>query len=215
MKLMFCMFAEDIELLEGKLFGKILASVRINPTKLSQKLRGLFQAMTKGGEFGADTIRHFNGGLFDDADVIDLEPDEVEELIHANDCDWSNVEPTIFGTLFERTLDPDKRSQIGAHFTGAADIVTLLEPVLMAPLRCEWEQVKVDADQAYAKLQESVRAGKRSPALRTTFEKILIAFLDRLTHIKILDPSCGSGNFLYVAIINLPRPRPLPFRIVF
>jgi len=70
----------------------------------------------------------------------------------------------------------------------------------MAPLRREWEQVKADADQAYAKLQESVRAGKKSPALRSAFEKILIGFLDRLTHIKILDPSCGSGNFLYVAI---------------
>ena len=155
--------------------------------------------MTTGGDFGAETIRHFNGGLFDDADVIDLAPDEIDELIYANDCDWSNVEPTIFGTLFERTLDPDKRSQIGAHFTGREDILTLLEPVLMVPLRREWEQVKARAEKAYVKLQDSVRIGKRSPVLRTAFEKILIGFLDRLAHLKILDPSCGSGNF-YVAI---------------
>jgi len=200
MKLMFCMFAEDIYLLDGHLFTKILAGCRNAPTKLTQKLRGLFQAMTKGGDFGADTIKHFNGGLFNDAEVIDLTADEIEELIAVNNCDWSNVEPSIFGTLFERTLDPDKRSQIGAHYTGKEDILTLLEPVLMAPLRREWEQVKGEAEQAYLKLQEAVRAKKPAGRLRTSFEKILIAFLDRLAHVRILDPSCGSGNFLYMSI---------------
>ena len=77
-------------------------------------------------------IRHFNGVLFADADVIDLTWDEIEELIQVNDKDWSNVEPSIFGTLFERLLDPAKRSQIGAHCTSKEDILTLLHPVLMA-----------------------------------------------------------------------------------
>lgn len=209
MKLMFCMFAEDIQLIGGKLFEKILASSRNDPAKLSQKLRGLFQAMTKGGEFGADTIRHFNGGLFADAEVIDLTAEEIEELIRANNCDWSNVEPSIFGTLFERTLDPDKRSQIGAHYTGKEDILTLLEPVLMAPLRREWAEVKAEAEKAYAKLQEATRKTKeikkriedrKESPQRKAFNKIIGNFLDRLAHVKILDPSCGSGNFLYMSI---------------
>jgi hypothetical protein len=135
MKLMFCMFAEDIELLQGKLFERILNQSRRDPAGLSRRLKNLFQAMAKGGEFGADVIRHFNGGLFADADVIDLTWDEIEELILINNKDWSNVEPSIFGTLFERLLDPAKRSQIGAHYTSREDILTLLEPVVMAPLK--------------------------------------------------------------------------------
>ncbi len=119
MKLMFCMFAEDISLLEGKLFARILAGSRRDPAGLSRRLKSLFEAMAKGGEFGADIVRHFNGGFFADTDVIDLTWDEIEELIKVNDKDWSNVEPSIFGTLFERLLDPAKRSQIGAHYTSA------------------------------------------------------------------------------------------------
>ncbi|HEX7378995.1 MAG TPA: type IIL restriction-modification enzyme MmeI, partial [Pirellulales bacterium] len=130
MKLMFCMFAEDIGLLgtaDQRLFKRVLANSRDNPPRLAEHLRLLFQAMATGGYFGADTILHFNGGLFADADVIELRPDEIKELILVNEYDWASVEPSIFGTLFERTLDPAKRSQIGAHYTSREDILTLLE----------------------------------------------------------------------------------------
>ncbi len=203
MKLMFCMFAEDIGLLEGKLFGRILAGSRRDPTGLSRRLSKLFEAMAQGGEFGADIVRHFNGGLFADAEVIDFTWDEIEELIRVNDSDWSNVEPSIFGTLFERTLDPAKRSQIGAHYTSRDDILTLLEPVLMTPLRREWEQVKAQCAEVWLKVQEGARGeGKKSQATRArkAFDKLLVDYLDRLANVKILDPACGSGNFLYVAI---------------
>jgi hypothetical protein len=211
MKLMFCMFAEDIELLQGKLFERILNQSRRDPKGLSRRLKHLFEAMAKGGEFGADVIRHFNGGLFKDADVIDLTWDEIEVLIQVNDKDWSNVEPSIFGTLFERTLDPAKRAQIGAHYTSRDDILTLLEPVLMAPLRREWEAVKAECIAYWPKVQEAARKGlgkkpgrrptlaKESPE-RRKFAKMLLDFLHRLATVKILDPACGSGNFLYVAI---------------
>jgi type II restriction/modification system DNA methylase subunit YeeA len=152
MKLMFCMFAEDIDLLPEKLFSKVLAGARKDPATLARRLRKLFEAMASGGEFGADTILHFNGGLFDDAEVVDLTPEEIEEVIRANDCDWSNVEPSIFGTLFERTLDPDKRSQIGAHYTSREDILTLLEPVLMLPLRREWAETRKQCDEVWRKV---------------------------------------------------------------
>jgi SAM-dependent methyltransferase len=203
MKLMFCMFAEDIELLPAKLFSKLLTACKDHPDRLTDRLSELFQAMCQGGYFGVDAILHFNGGLFADADVVPLLPPEVAQLIRANDRDWSNVEPSIFGTLFERTLDPAKRSQIGAHYTSKDDILTLLKPVLMAPLQREWAEVQADCEKLWAELQQAVRGAKtkKGPAkLRQAFEKRLTDFGHRLADVKVLDPACGSGNFLYVAI---------------
>src|SRR6266851_6108206 len=205
MKLMFCMFAEDIELLPAKLFSKLLTSCAKDPDRLNRMLAELFQAMSKGGDFGVDSIKHFNGGLFADADVVPLLPPEIAQLIRANERDWSNVEPSIFGTLFERTLDPAKRSRIGAHYTSKDDILTLLEPVLMAPLRREWEVVKAKCDKLWSEIQESVRkkAGKgasRQTKARKEHDKLLQDFGHRLAEVTVLDPACGSGNFLYVAI---------------
>jgi type II restriction/modification system DNA methylase subunit YeeA len=204
MKLMFCMFAEDIELLPKDLFTKLLANGAKDPARLTRLLKQLFQAMSTGGELGVDAIAHFNGGLFADAEVIPLLPPEIAQLIRANERDWSNVEPSIFGTLFERTLDPAKRSQIGAHYTSKEDILTLLEPVLMAPLRREWAEVRNDCDKLWTDFQQARRAngkGKKSAAkLRDAFEKRLVGFGDRIAEVKVLDPACGSGNFLYVAI---------------
>jgi hypothetical protein len=205
MKLMFCMFAEDIDLLPEKVFKKILSTCRNDPAVLSRRLGKLFEAMATGGEFGADPIPYFDGGLFSDAEVIGLTPAEIEELARVSDCDWSNVEPSIFGTLFERTLDPEKRSQIGAHYTSKDDILTLLEPVLMAPLRHEWEEVKAKSAKLWPKVQKVAREGTgrkggRGSKARQEFDKLLQDFGHRLAEIKVLDPACGSGNFLYVAI---------------
>lgn len=79
-----------------------------------------------------------NGGLFDDASSIHLEKPELETLARATQLDWSAIEPSIFGTLFERSLDPSKRAQLGAHYTSREDILLVVEPVLMAPLRRRW-----------------------------------------------------------------------------
>jgi hypothetical protein len=118
MKLMFCMFAEDIGLLPEKLFEKTVKGAKWEPDKLSKLLRGLFKAMAeKGGLFGADEIPWVNGGLFADAEVIDLERREVQTLAEVAGYDWANIEPSIFGTLFERILNPDKRSQLGASMS--------------------------------------------------------------------------------------------------
>ena len=209
MKLMFCMFGEDIALLPEKIFSRVLTGSKNDPRQLSDRLRALFKAMGKGGFFGADEIMHFNGGLFRDADVIDLRPGEIEELIRVNDYDWADVEPSVFGTLFERTLDPAKRSQIGAHYTSRVDIETLVEPVVMAPLRREWEEVRANCDKLWKKVQQATRkpggrrtARRRLPRSkeRDRFERPLLDFAARLAGVKILDPACGSGNFLYVAI---------------
>ncbi|MBX3398331.1 MAG: class I SAM-dependent DNA methyltransferase [Gemmataceae bacterium] len=216
MKLMFCMFAEDIGLLPEKLFERTVKGAKWEPEKLSKLLRGLFEAMAKKDSlFGADEIPWINGGLFKDADVIDLEKREIQTLAAVTEFDWSNIEPSIFGTLFERILNPDKRSQLGAHYTSREDIETLVEPVIMAPLRREWAEVKAKADKLWEKIKDKTKGtgaanplGRRKEAIRESKElkalrKCLNDFLYRLAHVTVLDPACGSGNFLYVALQSL------------
>jgi hypothetical protein len=218
MKLMFCMFGEDIGLLPPGLFTKICEGAQRDPAQLAKRLQNLFAAMASGSDFGADPILRFNGGLFEDTDVVPLVPEEINCLVAVNKYDWASVEPSIFGTLFERTLDPGKRSQIGAHYTSRQDILTLLNPVLMAPLRREWEAVKQRCEEKlWPKVEKAIQAqkGKRRGGVgrvsnpsyrrkespqRRAYDRALLDFVERLAHVTVLDPACGSGNFLYVAI---------------
>ena len=209
MKLMFCMFGDDTLLLPAGLFGKLLDTGKANPAMLPRLLQGLFEAMSKGGIYGTDIIHWFNGGLFADAEVLPLTMDEINTLIVINKYDWASVAPSIFGTVFERTLDPAKRSQIGAHFTGESDIEDLLRPVLLAPLRREWEQVKRLCEEdlwpkvvkaSRSKATKATNATAKDSPQRKAFNRAILDFIERLAHVTILDPACGSGNFLYVAI---------------
>ena len=145
--------------------------------------------MATGGMFGAHKIRHFNGHLFEDATVFDLNDDERRILADASEADWQYVEPSIMGTLFARGLDPDQSAALGAQYTGRDDIVTIVEPVLMAPLRREWAALK-------ASLLPSSKKGKATPGDRARLE----AFLKKLRKLVVMDPACGSGNFLYVSL---------------
>ncbi|HEY5310967.1 MAG TPA: DNA methyltransferase [Pirellulales bacterium] len=207
MKLVFCMFGEDINLLPEKVFKSTLAGAKRDPGRLAQRLKSLFAAMATGGDYGPVTIPWFNGGLFnDDDEVFELTPAEIDDLVAVNDRDWSSVEPSIFGTLFERSLDPAKRSQIGAHYTSREDILTLLEPVVMAPLRREWAEVRAKCDALWEKIKTAVRRDTKTGKQRVdskerkAHDKLLRDFVERLAEVTILDPACGSGNFLYVAI---------------
>jgi len=130
MKLMFCMFAEDVQLLPKGLFERTIESSKTDPKKLDKKFQKLFAAMAKGDSFGVDEIQYFNGGLFSDAKTIELRENEIDEILSAARYDWSSVEPSVFGTLFERSLDPDKRSQLGAHYTSRADIDQIRGPAV-------------------------------------------------------------------------------------
>src|SRR5688572_26095117 len=112
--------------------------------------------------------------------------------------DWGAIEPSICGTLFERGRDPSKRSQLGAHYTSKEDILLIVEPVLMAPLRREWERLKDEVRQM--KVEEEKEKGKNKEVIRKKTSDTLRAFADKLASIKVLDPACGSGNFLYVAL---------------
>jgi len=141
-RVVFCLFAEDIGLLPNQIFTRITEKSGGDPAKFARFIAQLFEAMAKGGEFGLETILHFNGNLFDGATVPDLTADEVTRITASARLDWSSVEPSIFGTLFERGLDPAKRSQLGAHFTGKDDIDVLVDAVVMQPLRREWDETK-------------------------------------------------------------------------
>jgi len=197
MRLLFCLFAEDIGLLPPKLFSVLLERTRRRPADFKARLAQLFAAMATGGAFGADDIAHFNGDLFTDAEVFDLSAEDIETLLRVSKLDWSAIEPAIFGTLFERSLDPDKRSQLGAHYTSRDDIMLIVEPVLMAPLRRRWVEVKAKAEKLLERPKPGKAAGKK---LQTALRNLLLGFVHELSQVRVLDPACGSGNFLYVAL---------------
>jgi type II restriction/modification system DNA methylase subunit YeeA len=188
-RLVFCMFAEDTGLLPKNLFTEILKSSLPEPGHFSEAVENLFRVMAKGGLFGKDKIRYFNGHLFEDSSVFELTEAEIKNLADAAEADWQFIQPAIMGTLFERALDEGQRSQLGAHYTSEADIKTLVEPVLMQPFRREWAKIKGELAAAYAK-------GKGNAAQRERLAK----FQKSLAVVTVLDPACGSGNFLYVSL---------------
>jgi len=199
-KLVFCMFAEDAGLLPQQLVKRLADNTRNDPERFSEGLRDLFGKMSHGGGlFGTENIQWFNGGLFDGDDVLPVNTAQIQIVRRVSDLDWSQIEPAIFGTLFERGLDPDKRSQLGAHYTDRDSIIRLVDPVLITPLREEWGAACADIEELLAK--------PGAPATRTKNAKKASAryrdFLERLRGVKVLDPACGSGNFLYVALQSL------------
>ncbi len=209
-RVVFCLFAEDVNLLPDKIFTRIVEKAAGDPTKFGHFLGQLFAAMVRGGEFGLESIRNFNGNLFDDAWIPELTADDVKRITDTSGLDWSAVDPTIFGTLFERGLDPSKRSQLGAHFTSKADIELLVDAVVMRPLRQEWDEIRRTVDNLLSTGKKKPGPGSTKrlapPELRKakrTAESIVHQFLVRLQNIKVLDPACGSGNFLYVTLQKL------------
>jgi type II restriction/modification system DNA methylase subunit YeeA len=209
-QLVFCFFAEDVRLLPEEFFSRILRQAAKRPERCKDYLDKLFAAMEEGGEFDLTDIRHFNGGLFDGRRAFALNADDIDLLIAAGDLDWSQIDPTIFGTLFERFLDPDKRAQIGAHYTDPEKIMMIVEPVILRPLRREWEEGKKQIEAIMLPVLNRVRTATGRGAdldlnrailrAKGQAEPIRQRFLERLRDVSILDPACGSGNFLYLAL---------------
>lgn len=205
MRLLFCLFADSIGLLPNHLFRELIQNNRFSPKKFLRMLAGLFKAMSEqDGIFGPYAIKHFNGDLFNSDAVMQLDQTDLG-ILHdvSKNYDWSVVAPAIFGTLFERSLDPKRRSLIGAHYTSEDDIRTLIEPVLVRPLQQRWQDVKgrvleaIEIERAEEAARDSRQARLR---VDRASERILGAWIDELTSIRVLDPACGSGNFLYVAL---------------
>ncbi len=235
-RLVFCLFADDVDLLPRGLFERMLALAMQRPRDFAPLASDLFRAMKDpGGRVGYDPVRWFNGGLFDDDTALPIEADDVTLLLRAASLDWAEIDPSILGTLFERGLDPSKRGQLGAHYTGRTTIEQIVEPVVRRPLLAEWQAARMriaslleerrqllaaegagglaalsgEAITAEARAaRAAMRRGgatrtKKANALRAEAEATYAGFLRRLRAFRVLDPACGSGNFLYVSLLQL------------
>ena len=210
-RIVFCLFAEDVGLLPDAIFENLLKNTQHDPERFARYTTELFRAMAEGGEFQYKTIPYFNGGLFSDPVVLTLEPAEIAAIHEASLLDWGAVDPSIFGTLFQRGLDPSTRAALGAEYTGRRDIEDLIEPVLLAPLRREWDALRTTITNLIQTGKKNPKPGTpqkepTGPALRKALgeaSSIKHAFLVRLSRIHVLDPACGSGNFLYISLQSL------------
>ena len=197
-RLVFCMFANNVGLLPKGLFGDMLTICKRRPHRTQAYVGKLFRAMaTSGGEVGFVIVPWFNGGLFEDDTALSLDEAEIDLLIRVTELDWGEIDPSILGTLFERGLDPDKRSQLGAHYTDRAKIEMLIDPVIRRPLLAEWESVRAQIESALT--SPARRKGNGKDAAQTLYH----SFLERLRKFRVLDPACGSGNFLYLSLQTL------------
>jgi SAM-dependent methyltransferase len=178
------LFAEDTELLPGGLFTGVVDECTRSQGKTStyDQVGALFRQMNeparaRGGRFR--DVRYFNGGLFAAVDPIELQSEELALLRSACDEDWSKINPAIFGTLFQASMQPREQHRKGAHYTPEAEILRVVYPCMVEPFTARIDGAKT-LDQLLARRQE-------------------------LASLRVLDPACGSGNFLYVAYRELAR----------
>ena len=194
MRVLFTMFAEDTKvLLPENSFKTLLREHVGTPEMLHHSLTALWKAMDK-GEFAPALrmqVKRFNGYLFKDTDAPELNADELQVLIQAAEKDWTEVEPAIFGTLLERALNPKERAKLGAQYTPRAYVERLIGPTIIEPLRADWDGVRGAA-------ATLIDDGKADEA-----KAFVEAFHARLAQTRVLDPACGTGNFLYVAMARM------------
>lgn len=189
MRCLFTMFAEDVGLLPQKLFSKHLHDYWLaNPATFPGGVGSLWRDMNEGRETPAGKLLRFNGGLFSDSRALPLTKQQLELLAEAAKSDWAEVDPSIFGTLLERALTPNERHRLGAHYTPRAYVERLVKPTIEEPLRADWDLVR-------AEVRQLVEAGKVEAA-----QERLRDFHHELCRIRVLDPACGTGNFLYVTL---------------
>ncbi|MEM6538856.1 MAG: DNA methyltransferase, partial [Pseudomonadota bacterium] len=198
-RLVFCMFAEDVGLLPNKMFERAIEHARKEPAKAQDFLKTLFAAMKSGGPVGFESVPWFNGGLFDDDEALPLGRDEIELVYKAAKLFWADIDPSILGTLFERGLDPSKRSQLGAHYTDRDKIMMIIRPVIIEPLDAEWAEVKAKITDEMDKSRTAKSEGAKTQAYNRASEAHS-DFIERLAKFRVLDPACGSGNFLYLSL---------------
>ena len=169
------MFAEDTDLLPDKIFSQLVDECRSGKSTFDL-LGDLFRRMdtkdpARGGRF--KTVPYFDGGLFSKVDPIELNKEELLLLGLAAEQKWSKIEPPIFGSLFRNSMSKEERHVFGAHFTNEAEIDRIIKPTLVRPFR---ERILV-----------------------ANTAKELVAIRQELLTLNVLDPACGSGNFLYAA----------------
>ena len=216
---LFSMFAEDVGLLpkagpEGQgSFVHLLHIYREQPATLGQMLKVFWKSMDEGGfnaAIAADVLR-FNGKLFKgaaaDGYALPLTTAQIDGLLRAAKANWQEVEPAIFGTLLERALDPGERHALGAHYTPRAYVERLVLPTVVEPLRADWADAQAAAHLLAQEADElsGPKDGKKREAKLEEARAELRRFHHRLCTTRVLDPACGSGNFLYVTLEHLKR----------
>jgi hypothetical protein len=232
---LFTMFAEDIGLLPENGFKDLLDKVKNTPHGFVTLITALWKEMATGTQYSAllfQEIAHFNGGLFENTSALPLTSAQLAMLIDAAGTDWSGVEPSIFGTLLTRALDSRERHKLGAEYTPRSYVERLIRPTIIEPLRDEWDAVRIAAAKLHADAESlEARADslhEKMQALGTTKEaqalgadrtktladakkkdaealKLVTAFHRHLCALKILDPACGTANFLYVTLEHMKR----------
>ena len=195
MRCLFTMFAEDVQLLPENSFRDLLDKCRADPKKFRPMVKQLWEAMNKGGFAHAleTHVKRFNGEFFRTHSVLSLDREEIGELYEAARANWRDVEPAIFGTLLEQALDAAERKKLGAHYTPRSYVERLVVATIIEPLRADWAQALSTAERQKSE-------GRAADAIAT-----IKAFHDKLCATRILDPACGTGNFLYVALELVKR----------
>ncbi|MBB3946114.1 SAM-dependent methyltransferase [Rhizobium skierniewicense] len=195
MRMLFTMFAEDVQLLPKDCFKDLLKDCAQKPEIFPGMMEDLWKAMDEGGFTATirQKVKKFNGEFFKNRKALKLAKEEIGELVAAANHDWKDVEPAIFGTFLEQALDPTDRRKLGAHYTPRAYVERLVIATVIDPLRAEWDNARSTADRQKAE-------GKADAAIKT-----VQAFHDTLCETRVLDPACGTGNFLYVSLELMKR----------
>lgn len=195
MRCLFTMFAEDTGLLHAGSFADVLGDARSNPDSFAPMLEDLWRVMDTGGFSPVlrKNVRKFNGGLFAERTAIPLHKEEIGELYEAAKHVWTEAEPAIFGTLLEQALDKDERKRLGAHYTPRAYVERLVNATVIEPLKAEWEGAVLGT-------VEREREADPQAAIKAVHD-----FHVKLANTKVLDPACGTGNFLYVSLELMKR----------
>lgn len=190
MRCLFTMFVEDVQLIRKDSFKKLLSNCVSSPDRFPHEMDDLWRHMDVGDYSPAigEKLLRFNGKLFKKAKAIPLLKSEIVLLRQAADADWKELEPAIFGSLFEQALNPEERRRLGAHYTPRMHVERLVNATIIEPLTQDWLAAQAAAERA-------LRSGSRSNAVRE-----VVDFLKTLSSVRILDPACGTGNFLYVAL---------------
>ena len=229
-RLIFCMFAEGVDLFRPdgpspaaaprerrRPLRDVLHHLRLHPEHSQETIADLFDAMARPdrGTWGSVIIPWFNGGLFDDSakrEILRLSGDLLLILEEVDALDWSKIDPAIMGALFERGLNPAMRSARGAHYTDADSIMRVVRPVIVDPLRREFDDLKqACAEEAGDRAVGEPPASPYNGSLPLEHEalgepqRLALAFHQRLADVRVLDPACGSGNFLYIALRELKQ----------
>ena len=187
------MSAEDVGLLPDAMISRMLEHARRRPEEFATLARDLLGAMSVGGQVGFETVEWFNGGLFEDDAALPMDKAQIETTLDASELDWSSIDPSILGTLFERGLDPDKRSQLGAHYTDRDKIMRIIDPVIVRPWLAEWKTAKA----RIASSLEHTSAAKSKAAVtrhRRQAKNSLGAFLERLGNFTVLAPPAARAT---------------------